>query len=75
MTNCTRNDRGLRITLPKEVLLVVVLWGLHAESMAGAEDGQRIRVTVTSSRDGAEQACYVILPKGLSPPWWNPQPR
>jgi dipeptidyl aminopeptidase/acylaminoacyl peptidase len=70
MRNSTRNNRGLGSTLPKAICLAFVFWVLNTESRAGDEAGQRtqrIRVTVTSSRDEVEQPCYVILPEGLDP--------
>ncbi len=44
------------------VLLVSLLWGVFANDAIGA--GRRQKVHVTSSIDGAEQPCYLILPEG-----------
>jgi dipeptidyl aminopeptidase/acylaminoacyl peptidase len=71
MLNSTRNHRPLRITVLQVLCLAVVLAAQSAESADAAESGQRMRVTVTSSVDGTEQPCYVIVPRGVdskSPP-------
>jgi dipeptidyl aminopeptidase/acylaminoacyl peptidase len=71
MPNSTRTHRTLRITVPKVLGLAIVLTAAAADSADDVESGQRMRVTVTSSVDGTEQPCYVIVPKGFdrqSPP-------
>jgi dipeptidyl aminopeptidase/acylaminoacyl peptidase len=65
MLNSTPYHRTLRITVTKVLYLAIVLATAAAHSADDVESGQRMRVTVTSSVDGTDQPCYVIVPQGL----------
>ena len=47
------------------VLLLSLLWGMFADDSLSA--GNRQKIHVTSSLDGTEQPCYLILPEGFDP--------
>lgn len=67
MLNSSRTSLVLRITAAWMLVATALASGCQAATATDAEPGLRVKVLVTSSLDGSEQPCYLIVPKGFNP--------
>jgi poly(3-hydroxybutyrate) depolymerase len=65
MLDCNQKHHGLRITWTLLFCLIFLPEARTGWMAGGAESGQRMRITVTSSIDGTSQPSYLILPRDL----------